>query len=76
MWCRQAWRVLLRENHTFLASPTMSRILRSQHDWSLFNTGQECHSLVDTAHYTSLGRAARKARRALPGQKARRAAEV
>lgn len=60
----------------FLRARQCPESYEAQHDGSLFNTGQECHSLVDTAHYASLGCAARKARRALPGQKARRAAEA
>lgn len=77
MWCRQPWRVLLREDHTqFLASRQCPESYEAQHDGSLFNTGQECHRLVDAAHCAPLGCAARKARRALPGQKARRAAEA
>lgn len=38
--------------------------------------GRGCRKLADTAHCASLGCAARKARRALPGKKARRADEA
>lgn len=66
----------VRTIHNFLRARQCPESYEAQHDGSLFNTGQECHRLVDTAHCAPLGRAARKARRALPGQKARRAAEA
>lgn len=66
----------VRTIHNFLRARQCPESYEAQHDRSLFNTGQECHRLVDTAHCAPLGCAARKARRALPGQKARRAAEA
>lgn len=65
-----------RNHPQLLACRQCLKSYEAQHDGSLCNTGQECHRLADAAHCASLGCAARKARRALPGQKARRAAEV
>lgn len=55
MCCRKLSPALLREGLSlFLCVPIMSQVLRIQHDASMFNTGQGCHMLVDTAQCPSL----------------------